>query len=724
MSISIRDGNWSDPAIWDVAPTKDSDVIVANSVTVDSLSQAKTCVVKDGASLVVSGTIELWGSLTNYGPLTGSVGKIMFHVPDDRLFTGNGTPGPDPTMLDYHPADIGLWGRGEVQISAPTVTPWLDAAPGTTSSPLAYGTSLVSCIVGNSVTLSAVPNGWQVGDSLAMHTIDGAYQVATLTAINGDNVQFTPSFTAPALMIPDGTGTRYILPKVANLSRRFVIGSADVNEGDTHHRAHVAMMMGGCAELDFVEFRNLGPRGKLGRYPVHFHKMGNSACCRLNGCSIWQSVSEPGNRFVSVHSSSQIQITSNVGLRAQGSAYFSEAGDELNNTWVGNLSIDVRSPEELTVANSPLIPNLAAGSGAQSKSPAHHFWMYNGSTVSGNVAVGPKTVPNSPLLSPDMATMGLVLLNSTVKGVKLPDPVIQDCEFFGSGDYAAWSFVQNTNYLNPVAAYCGAQFNHDAGGSPPLTFSITNPKFAFNGVGGVSPYRCQIFFNSGIPWPHTATVTGGVLVGQILLHLHYHAIVNFSGVCFRGANLVSPSYWQCMALMTNCTFACDNLEFLQNYLNHQCEPGLLRVVNGTGKIGLTTLNNSNADFSGAFFIRYPGFSGASEPNTGIRLPSPAPQTGYVMRPPTGLKTENPVDWIVDPAGTKTPTITRIGDKQSLTLPQWQASNAAGTNGYPYGFPPGVYDVRIKQADGSFKVYPGIVINSGQITQMPTLPAGA
>jgi hypothetical protein len=245
---------------------------------------------------------------------------------------------------------------------------------------------------------------------------------------------------------------------------------------------------------------------------------------------------------------------------------------------------------------------------------------------------------------------------------------------------------------------------------------IENPLFAFNGVGGTSSYRCQLYFNSGIVCAHTNTISGGVMVGDILLHAHYHAIANFSGVKFSGEHFVSPAYWQTMLRLDDCQFDVNQLDFHQNYLPHQEEPGLLRVATGAGRIGQTVLSDPVADFTLASNARFPGFSGVPEGPNSIRLTSPAPRTGLIVRPPTGDKYPSAEQWSVVTSGT-VPGIYRQGDPIRFVQGQWQASLDAGTDGYPYGFPPGVYDVRVVQKDKSVKLFAGVVVEAGKVTQL-------
>ncbi|MBS0261660.1 MAG: hypothetical protein JSS02_06845 [Planctomycetes bacterium] len=707
---TVKNGTWSDPAIWDVPPSQDEDVVIQHAVVVNAAAQARQVTVNLGATLTVANTLELWGSLIIYGSLEGRTGEIRFHVADDTKFTGNLLPtDAGYNDMDFYPNDIGIWGFGEAHLNAPEVTSWTNALPVVSKGvDGGYGTTLYTAITGTSATLDRIPNGWQVGDHLVLCALDGSYAEATLVSINGAKVTFkskTPDFTAPALAVTDGSSlVQKIYPKVANLSRRFVISSADVVEGDSNHRAHVAMMMGGCAQFDFVEFRNLGPRAKLGRYPMHFHEMGDTPCCHVNGCSMWQSVSDPGNRFISVHQSSSVKVTYNVGLRSRGNGFFSENGIEANNQWIGNLSIDVSSPEEIKIKN------------ARNDAGAHHFWLYDGSVISGNVGVGPKTVPGATLPPANQRTVGMILLSNLTGLSNVAPPVIANCEFLGTGEYAVWSLVDNTQINNPKAAYCGTQFNHDTG-YPTLDLAINNPVLVLNGSGGVSPYRCQFYFNSGLPTARNISIVGGSFAGEILIHSHYHAVGLFQGTRLSGKYLMNGTYFQCMLMFQGCTFNTGAFQFQNGYGPHQEEPGLVSIRNCTGNLfGKYSASAVNIDFSMDDMSRFPGFAGQAEATGVWRLRSLAPTTGIISRPPTGDKYPQAEFWSVVVAGQPAGPM-RKGDPFRFTEPAWTASQQAGTRGYPYGFPPGTYDVRITQGDGTVKTYRGVKVQAGKVTQM-------
>jgi hypothetical protein len=195
--------------------------------------------------------------------------------------------------------------------------------------------------------LSAAPIGWRAGDTLLLVNEQGQNTLANLISVQGQSIVYSqrkasPSdadFVAHALYAgsqPEMT----VYPKIANLSRRLQIVSADVVEGDTHHRAHTLIMEDGVATIRNVELRDLGPREKLGRYPVHFHHGGRTNDV-LEGSSIWQDVTEPGNRFVAIHDVQGVRVANNVAFRARGHGFFMESGPEFDNQVIGNLSVEV-----------------------------------------------------------------------------------------------------------------------------------------------------------------------------------------------------------------------------------------------------------------------------------------------------------------------------------------------------------------------------------------------
>ncbi len=385
---SRQNGAWNTPQTWEgnIVPARSSDVVVEHDVQVTSTAEARHVDIlpatfwRAGRLTLQGGELHVYeGSVVVWGTLTGNTGKMLFHVGNDRLFASNAAPNPDTQNPDFYRNDYGLWAmpHSAVTLEGPPVTSWLNALPvSAVETPLLYGAVTLPSIGNGVALLASAPTGWQAGDKLVLASVEGTYAIATLTGVNGTAITYNdPSNFVAMTLKAEG---RSVHPKIGNLSRRLVIASADVREGDANHRAHTNYFHHSTVRLKNVEFLNLGPRQKLGRYPIHFHHARIADGNEVSGSSIWQDVSDVGSRFVAIHNTQGLIVRDNVAVRSQGHGFFMEDGREINNVLTGNLSVDTRSPEELPVTN----PNRVNGS--------HHFWTRAGNTVDDNVAVGPE----------------------------------------------------------------------------------------------------------------------------------------------------------------------------------------------------------------------------------------------------------------------------------------------------------------------------------------------
>ena len=126
--------------------------------------------------------------------------------------------------------------------------------------------------------------------------------------------------------------------EVALLSRNIRIRGMDpaLDGGDGTFGGHVAMHPGATAmALEFVEIGPfMGQAGRLGRYPVHFHRVKNvGPDTYVRGCSIHSTF----QRSITIHDTQGLHITDTVTYLARGHAIFLEDGTEVNNVIRGNL---------------------------------------------------------------------------------------------------------------------------------------------------------------------------------------------------------------------------------------------------------------------------------------------------------------------------------------------------------------------------------------------------
>lgn len=79
--------------------------------------------------------------------------------------------------------------------------------------------------------------------------------------------------------------------EVGLLTRNIVFqGNYDEQSTKELHGAHIMLFSDGDEEsmgrIEYIEVRNAGQSFKLGRYPIHFHMIGNVMNSYITGCAI------------------------------------------------------------------------------------------------------------------------------------------------------------------------------------------------------------------------------------------------------------------------------------------------------------------------------------------------------------------------------------------------------------------------------------------------------
>ena len=153
---------------------------------------------------------------------------------------------------------------------------------------------------------------------------------------------------------------------MANLSRNVVIESADPSgvRGHTMYHRH------STGSISYAEFRHLGKRGKLGKYSLHFHRVGDTMRgTSVIGASIWDS----DNRWITIHGTNTLVVRDCVGYRSIGHGFFLEDGTEVENILDRNLAVQAPPGEAAAGPGFPLDGTRGRGSGGQTvtmRSPA------------------------------------------------------------------------------------------------------------------------------------------------------------------------------------------------------------------------------------------------------------------------------------------------------------------------------------------------------------------
>ncbi|PCJ24005.1 MAG: hypothetical protein COA94_07750 [Rickettsiales bacterium] len=100
-----------------------------------------------------------------------------------------------------------------------------------------------------------------------------------------------------------------------------------------------------------TEFQYVGQAYQIGRYPLHFNKIGNARESIVSGCSIHNSY----NRIVGIQGTNNLLIKDNVSFRTKGHGYYFANGDETNNTFNNNLALIVE--RSWSLLNTDKIPS-------------------------------------------------------------------------------------------------------------------------------------------------------------------------------------------------------------------------------------------------------------------------------------------------------------------------------------------------------------------------------
>ena len=191
------------------------------------------------------------------------------------------------------------------------------------------------------------------------------------------------------------------------------------------------------ARISNVELFHVGQAFRLGRYPIHFHMLGDSPSSYVRECAIHESF----NRAVNIHATNYITVEKTVLYNIMGGAFFLEDGIEIGNTFQYNLAVFVKTSSSLL--NEDITP-----AGFWATNP-NNTWQHN--AVAGGTHFGywfrlldhPDGPSYTPYYCPKRIPLGK-FYNNSVHSV---------------GRFGIWIFPGyhpsvsgNCNDLNPAAA--------------------------------------------------------------------------------------------------------------------------------------------------------------------------------------------------------------------------------------------------------------------------------
>lgn len=260
--------------------------------------------------------------------------------------------GPQKTKLNDHAvagstaftlADAVTWKAGDRVAIAPTDFYGVGATEILTLSQDALNTNIIH------TTTPLATKRW----GKRMYPLD--------VAVGGTAVSLTQGpFTKPT---PSMAGELDERAEVVNLTRHIVIeGKADTHWTNSGFGAHVMIMgLSSWANAVGVEFRRVGQRDAMGRYPWHWHMLSYTSANPANpqqpsggqylgdaapgsqeirDSAIWGSE----NRAVTIHATNGALVYNTYAVDIKGHAFFLEDGNEQNNILLENVALKVRDP--------------------------------------------------------------------------------------------------------------------------------------------------------------------------------------------------------------------------------------------------------------------------------------------------------------------------------------------------------------------------------------------
>ncbi len=256
---------------------------------------------------------------------------------------------------------LGVLPGGTLDLHGQTRTAWTRLAATATSG-------------STQLTLLAAP-GWHAGDKVVVASTDfdpTRAEVATVQGISGTSVTLAqPLLYSHYGQLQTFEGTTVDERAEVGLLTRNILIQGDSASSAAGFGGHM-IGMGGTLRVEGVELHFMGQKGKVARYPMHWHMMGPVDGQYFAQSSVWKSF----NRCVTVHGTDNARVEGNVCYDHLGHGYFLEDGAETGNLIAGNLGLGTK----VTAEGEGVLPT---------DTRAATFWITNpDNTIRDNVAAG------------------------------------------------------------------------------------------------------------------------------------------------------------------------------------------------------------------------------------------------------------------------------------------------------------------------------------------------
>lgn len=240
---------------------------------------------------------------------------------------------------------------------------------------------------------------------------------------------------------------------VANLKRSIQITGDGVDGGD------VIAFRGSTLKLRNVELAQLGRAGKLGKYPIHWHKCGSVPGQYVESCSIHST----RQRCIVVHGTNFARVAGNTCFDFFGHGIMLEDGDERHNEIVDNLVILAKKPlPELALLQSEFVDKSIS----RFPGPAGLWISHPTNRVEGNTAVASEGTGIWNSFARDLCCTNLT--SCEIKPPANCDPAL--------GEYSLQPHrADTTQFDSNTARSCVVGMNWDGAALGPLANNPNNP---------------------------------------------------------------------------------------------------------------------------------------------------------------------------------------------------------------------------------------------------------
>lgn len=363
--------NWSDPRTWGGSiPTATTAVVIpaGKTVLLDVSARVKSLHI-DGTLRFADRDLQLsanWIMVHGQGLLQIGTEAAPYSKKATITLTATDT---NENVMGMGTKFLGTMMGGRIEMQGLPVRSWSKLAAD-------------AAVGARQITLSDV-TGWRAGDRIVIATSSpnmNHYDVVDIQSVNGNTLNLVQALKYRHFGTVHQVGDVRVdvRAEVGLLSRNIVV-QGDANSQSTRFGAHAMFMAdvpGQAVKISGVEFRGMGQFNRLGRYPVHFHLMGNNCTgCYLRNSTIRDSI----QRGVVLHDSA-VTVSNNVLFNTVGHNLVVETPQSVGSVIEGNLALVNRQP-------NPLFTEATLRT-QEDRLPANYWMRSANNQVIGNVAAG------------------------------------------------------------------------------------------------------------------------------------------------------------------------------------------------------------------------------------------------------------------------------------------------------------------------------------------------